>query len=215
MFKKQRVFYWSCRGTVWMFLDTLGWRDLPATPSNIWWHTHEHPVHFSISPKHLFPWFHQFMALVNWWTVVSILQTWFFATAFWCMGIGASSTCREVETGWIKYRLCSTDGKETCCWTCGSVWHCACVDMMQHKSMLTSFLVALATRPWKHEAYSMGAQCPNVQPAPPPPKKEATFCFPALHNLWSITRRESPGNTHTTACCLVSGLNWYTQVSYS
>ena len=197
-----------------MFLDTLGWRDLPATPSNIWWHTHEHPAHFSISPKHLFPWFHQFMALVNWWTVVSILQTWFLATAFWCMGIGASSTCREVEIGWIKYRLRPTDGKATCC-CCGSVWHCAYVDMMQHKSMVTSFLVALAwglesTRPiqWGHSAQMFSLP-------PHPPKKEATFWFPALHNLWSITRRESPGNTHTTACCLVSGLNWYTQVSYS
>ena len=59
------------------------------------------------------------------------------------MGIGASSTCREVEIGWIKYRLHPTGDKETCC-CCGSVWHCACVDMMQHKSMVTSFLVALA-----------------------------------------------------------------------
>ena len=156
-----------------MFLDTLGWRDLPATPSNIWWHTHEHPAHFSISPKHLFPWFHQFMALVNWWTVVSILQTWFLATAFWCMGIGASSTCREVEIGWIKYRLRPTDGKETCC-CCGSVWHCAYVDMMQHKSMVTSFLVALApglesTRPiqWGHSAQMFSL--PHTPPRKKPP----------------------------------------------
>ena len=132
--RSSECFIEAVGGTVWMFFK---YSRLKGLASHSFQHLMIYPwtsSEFCHLPKAFVPMVSSvvLMALMNWWTAVSVLQTWFLATAFWCMGIGASSMGREVEIGWMRYWLHPTDGKEICC-CCGSVWHCTCVDMERER----------------------------------------------------------------------------------